>query len=161
MQTLYEGHDNTQIALLTAPAEVDKFLTQLERVAAELSWQPQDQIRASAGDALHIVGVVGSEIAGGLQLIVENENISLPCRKVWPEVQAGEGLAAHVTILALEQKYRGRPGLFLAPVRGAVALVPGRRCHYRLPRSNPGHDARLPAHGMAPGNRRRPAPSLG
>ena len=112
MQTLYEGPGDTRISQLTGTDEIDNLLTQLERIAAELSWQPGDQIRAGATDASHLVGVVENRVAGGLQVIVENEAVSLPCRKVWPEVQTGQGPAAHVTILALEREYRGRPGLF-------------------------------------------------
>ncbi len=147
MQTLYEGSEgdgheskkdghgsgsqsNTQIMLLTAPAEIACLLEQLERIAGELSWQPRNQIRTSANQAIHIAAVVGDQVAGGLQVVVNKQAVGnkqalvhsevtkgdgsncLPCLSVWPEVDIGEQLAAHVTILALERKYRGHPGLF-------------------------------------------------
>lgn len=140
MQALYSGYEgkgntskdqgSTQIMLLTAPAEVTCLLEQLERIAGELSWQPEDQIRTSADQAIHIAAVVGDQVAGGLQVVVNKQAVRnkqalvqgeitmgngsrcLPCLSVWPEVNVGERPAAHITILALEREYRGHPGLF-------------------------------------------------
>ncbi len=146
MQVLYSGYKGngdtgkdqggTRIMLLTAPAEIACLLEQLERIAGELSWQPGNQIRTSADQAIHIAAVVGDQVAGGLQVVVNKQVIAnkqavgnehalghvevtmgngsscLPCLSVWPEVDVGERPAAHITILALEREYRGHPGLF-------------------------------------------------
>lgn len=98
--------------LLTAPNEIASLLEQLGRIAAELLWQPADQIHAHADQAVHIAALEGDKTAGGLQVIVNNEVSSLPCLNVWPEVSMGMQPAARITILALEREYRGHPGLF-------------------------------------------------
>ena len=104
--------------LLTAPEEIASLLEQLERIAVELLWQPADQIYAYADRAIHMAAMEGDKTAGGLQVVVNKQSFinnvvsSLPCLNVWPEVTIGEQPAAHITILALDQEYRGHPGLF-------------------------------------------------
>lgn len=110
METLYQSEDASRIVLLTRPAEVDVFVAALERIAAELSWQPGEQVRACAAHAMHMAVLIGDELAGGMQVVAEGRNSILPCRRVWPEVETADA-TVHVTIMALEKAYRG-PGLF-------------------------------------------------
>jgi hypothetical protein len=112
MQTLFESSPGIQIVRLTRPEDIKHLLTALERIAAELSWQPGDQLRAYQDVALHLAVRVDGELAGGLQAVMGAREADLPYRRVWPEVEADGTATAHVTILALEKQYRGRPGLF-------------------------------------------------
>ena len=97
---------------LAPGAETDALIGSFERIAAELAWQPVDQLRAYQGVALHLAVRVGEELAGGLQVVLGSGEADLPYRRVWPEAGAAGASAAHVTILALEKPYRGHPGLF-------------------------------------------------
>jgi len=110
VKILYRTQD-VGVALLSLPGEVDRLLSVFERIAAELSWQPGNQLCDSRETAQHLAVIVEEEIAGGLQVVAGTGN-SLPFRQVWPEVEIKEASAAHVTILALAKEYRGRPGLF-------------------------------------------------
>ncbi len=112
METLYQSEDAVRIMRLTSPAEVTELRVALERIAAELSWQPGDQLRAYQDAALHLAVRVGGELAGGLQVVMGVGEAGLPFRRVWPEAEVAGAATAHVTILALEKQYRGRPGLF-------------------------------------------------
>lgn len=112
METLYQSDDAIRVACLDLPAEVACLLTALERIATDLSWQPGDQLRAYQHTALHLAVWVGEELAGGLQVVLGAGEADMPSRRVWPEAGTDGTATAHVTILALEKKYRGRPGLF-------------------------------------------------
>ncbi len=110
MKMLYRTQD-VCVVLLSLPGEVDRLLSVFERIAAELSWQPGNQLCDSRETAQHLAVLVGKETVGGLQVVAGAED-SLPFRRVWPEVEIGADSAAHVTILALARECRGRPGLF-------------------------------------------------
>lgn len=111
MQTLFEACGEAQVVSLAPGAETDALLGSFGRIAAELGWQPGDQLWAYQDVALHLAVRVGEELAGGLQVVMGSGEDDLPYRRVWPEVGAGAA-TAHVTILALEKECRGRPGLF-------------------------------------------------
>jgi len=112
VETLYQFEDTVRVVRLTSPNDVTVLRVALERIAAELSWQPGDQLQAYQAAALHLAVRVGEELAGGLQVVLGAGEADLPYRSVWSEVEVAGTAAAHVTILALERKYRGRPGLF-------------------------------------------------
>lgn len=111
MQTLFEDSGSTRVVLLTSPSEAGTLIEFFGKVAAEMSWQPGNQLCDSRETAQHLAVLVGKETVGGLQVVAGAED-SLPFRRVWPEVEIKEASAAHVTILALAKEYRGRPGLF-------------------------------------------------
>jgi ribosomal protein S18 acetylase RimI-like enzyme len=112
VETLYQSEDTIRVVRLTSLAEVTRLRAVLERIAAELSWQPGDQLCAYQDTALHLAVRVGRELAGGLQVVMSVGGTGLSYRLVWPEVEATGTATAHVTMLALEKQYRGRPGLF-------------------------------------------------
>jgi len=112
VEVLFEACGEAEVVALAPGAETDALIGSFERIAAELAWQPGGQLRAYQGDALHLAVRVGEELAGGLQVVLEAGEADLPYRRVWPEVEVAEAATAHVTILALEKQYRGRPGLF-------------------------------------------------
>ena len=111
MEVLFETDGGTRVVALAPGAETDALVGFFERVAAELSWQPGDQLRACQDGARHLAVTVGPEMVGGLQVVMGKGN-ALPSRRVWPEAEIGEATAAHVTILALGKEYRGHPHLF-------------------------------------------------
>ena len=122
METLYEMDGEIKVAALAPGAETDALIGLFERVAGELSWQPEGQLRACLDSAWHLGILAGEELAGGLQA-VSGKGDALPSRRVWPEVETGGAATAHVTILALERQYRGRPRLF-----GCLCVELWRRC---------------------------------
>lgn len=118
METLFESdrepssEGETKVVALAPGAEVDALIGFFARIATELSWQPGDQLRAHQHTALHLAVWVGEELAGGLQVVMRAGEADMPYRRVWPEAGTAGTATAHVTILALEKKFRGRPGLF-------------------------------------------------
>lgn len=113
MQTLYELPGAARVVRLTRTDEVESLLSVLEGVACELLWQPGDDLRAWQENTRHLAILIGDTIAGGLQAVCGAASNPLPYRRVWPEVDVIDAAyAAHVTVLALDRKYRGRPDLF-------------------------------------------------
>lgn len=102
----------TKVVALAPGAEVDALIEFFARIAAELSWQPGDQLGVYQDAALHLAVWVGEELAGGLQVVMGAGEAGMPYRRVWPEAGRDETATAHVTILALEKRFRGQPGLF-------------------------------------------------
>jgi len=84
----------------------------LERIAAELSWQPGEQLRDYQAQAVHFAAYVGGVLAGGLQLVPASQCARLPCELVWPEVcLPRRAETAHISVLAVEREHRGTGGL--------------------------------------------------
>ena len=109
MELLVETCGEAKVVALAPGAEADALIGIFERIAAELAWQPGDQLRAYQDAALHLAVRVGEELAGGLQVVMGTGEADLPYRRVWPEVETDGTATAHVTILALEKPYRGGP----------------------------------------------------
>jgi len=112
VETLFEACGKAQVVSLAPGAETDALIGFFGRIAAELAWQPGDQLCLYQDAALHLAVRVGEELAGGLQVIIGAGEAGMPYRRVWPEAGTAGAATAHVTILALEKKYRGHPGLF-------------------------------------------------
>ena len=111
MQTLYNAPRTTRVVRLTRPSEVESLLALLEEIAAELSWQPDDQLRDHAGRSIHFAAYVDDALAGGLQLVPASAGL-LPCERVWPDVRLPRRAeTAHISILAVRREYRGAAGL--------------------------------------------------
>jgi GNAT superfamily N-acetyltransferase len=101
------------IALLDQPAEIESLISLFERIAVEQEWRPGAQLRAYPFHSVYFGLFAGTELAGGLQLVVSSESERLPCLTVWPEL----GLAqrpdvADIALLALDREYRGQQKLF-------------------------------------------------
>ncbi len=88
--------------------ECDRLIVMLEQIAAELMWQPGEQLRAYAPAAVHFAAYAGGALAGGLQLVPASLCETLPCELVWPEVRLPRRTeTAHISIMALRREYRG------------------------------------------------------
>ena len=104
--------ENALIVLITLPGEATELLAVLEDIAAELSWQPGEQLRKYEGQAVHFAAFVDGILAGGMQLVPASLCGTLPCELVWPDVCLPRRTqTAHISVLALRQEYRGSAGL--------------------------------------------------
>lgn len=113
METLYVGENGSQIVRVTEKDEASALVDVLEGIAAELRWQPGEQLRNNEEAALHLAVLAGGQIVGGLQAMFGSAASSLPCHHVWPEVEiTDKAHALHVTILALQQEHRAHSCLF-------------------------------------------------
>lgn len=93
-------------------AESARLIEVLEGIAGELSWQPGEQLRTYASEAVHIAAYVDGVLVGGLQLVPASLCRTLPCELVWPDVRLPKrSETAHVSILAVRREYRGSAGL--------------------------------------------------
>ena len=97
---------------LCDPGESVRLIEVLEGIAAELSWQPGEQLRAYSSIAIHFAAYVDSVVAGGLQLVPASLCETLPCELVWPEVRLPRRAeTAHISIMAVRREYRGNAEL--------------------------------------------------
>ncbi len=93
--------------------EAGRLVELLERIAAELAWQPGEQLRDYQAQAVHFAAYVGGALAGGMQLVPATLCQTLPCDKlpcelVWPDVRLPRRAeTAHISVLALKREYRG------------------------------------------------------
>lgn len=102
----------SRVAALAPGDGTDTLIRLLEGIAAELSWQPGDQLRENAAQAVHFAAHVDGALAGGLQLVPASADGALPCERVWPDARLPRrAQTAHVTILAVRREYRGAAGL--------------------------------------------------
>ena len=93
---------------LCLPEEAIHLVDLLEQIAAELSWQPGQQMRAYASQAVHFAAYADGILAGGMQLVPAMLCEMLPCELVWPDVHLPQrAQTAHISIMALCQEYRG------------------------------------------------------
>lgn len=103
---------DTKVVRLRERDEIANLVALFERIAAELSWRPGDQIRAYASQAVHFGAYVDGVLAGGLQLMAANGCETLPCERVWPEARLPRrDHTAHIAILAVRKEHRGTTGL--------------------------------------------------
>jgi ribosomal protein S18 acetylase RimI-like enzyme len=120
LERILDGEHGGRAVSLCGADEAAGLIGLLEGIAAELSWQPGDQLRAYAGLAVHFAAYVDGALAGGLQLVPALACDILPCERVWPDVRLPRReRTAHISILAVRREYRGNAGL-LWPL--AVAL---------------------------------------
>lgn len=102
------------VALALPESEyVEDIASLFERIAAEQNWCPGNQLRAYAKNSVYFGLLDGETLAGGLQLVIGNEDEGLPCLTVWPELGLqGRTDVADIALLALDKPYRGRQDLF-------------------------------------------------
>lgn len=92
--------------------EASQLVELLEQIAAELSWEPGEQLRNYEAQAVHFSAYVDGVLAGGVQLVPASLCATLPCELVWPEVQLPRRAeTAHISVLAVRREYRGNAGL--------------------------------------------------
>ncbi len=92
--------------------EVGHLVTALEQIAADLSWQPGQQLREYQAQAVHFAAYADGVLAGGMQLVPATLSQTLPCELVWPEVTLPRrDRTAHIAIMALRPEHRGTAGL--------------------------------------------------
>ena len=105
--------DHIEVALLEQGKEVQELLILFQHVAEELTWQPGEFLCSASPSSAHLAGFVGGQLAGGIQIVIQNEEGHLPCQRVWQELEfTKEECLGHVTIMALAPEFRGCPGLF-------------------------------------------------
>jgi hypothetical protein len=98
---------------LTETSEITELLALFQQVAGELSWQPGEFLNAAPQNSQHFAGFVEGKLAGGIQLVLQDEEGCLPCQRVWSELHFDkQERLGHVTIMALSPEFRGCPGLF-------------------------------------------------
>ena len=108
---MQKRHQGTAVRLCDA-AETIRIIEVLEGIAAELSWQPGEQLRNYEAPGVHFAAYVDGEMAGGLQLVPGSSRTALPCELVWPEVcLPRRDRTAHISIMAVRRQYRGSAGL--------------------------------------------------
>ncbi len=104
---LKQRNDGASVKLCT-PTEAVHLVGLLEQIAAELSWQPGQQLRSYAPQAVHFAAYAGGLLAGGMQLVPAALCTTLPCELVWPEVKLPRRAeTAHISIMALCREQRG------------------------------------------------------
>jgi len=112
MEMLFEAGGETKVVALAPGAETDALIELFERMAAELSWQPGEQLRNYEAQAVHSAAYVDGILAGGLQLVPASLCRALPCELVWPDVcLPRREETAHISVLAVRREYRGGGGL--------------------------------------------------
>ncbi len=113
MEPLFHKAGGGTIMRLEESGDINDLLKIFERVAEEEGWQPGSQLRAYPDTARYLAVLVGSDLAGGLQVVLPDAGGLLPYRAVWPEAQVcARGLVAEVTVLAIRRECRGRSGFF-------------------------------------------------
>lgn len=100
-------------AVLAEPEEIEELLLLFERVVREQNWQPGEQLRAYGSHSVHFALTTGSQVCGGLHLVLGGNGTALPCLSVWPELElGGRADVADIALLALEPSCRGMQVLF-------------------------------------------------
>jgi len=100
------------IRLVTSPAESASILDLFEQVAADEGWQPQGALRLHAQNARHLAAYDGNTLLGGVQVVLPSPDQAPPYLTVWPDIAlAKSSHTAHITVLAFQAPYRGRPAL--------------------------------------------------
>jgi len=96
------------VVQLCGADETARLINVLEGIAAELSWQPGEQLRSYQAQAVHFAAYVDGSLAGGMQLVPAPLCQTLPCELVWPEVRLPRrAQTAHISVLAVRREYRG------------------------------------------------------
>lgn len=108
----YRGAAGLSVSSLSAFRETDALIGLLEEIAAELSWQPGEQLRDYASQAVHFAAYIDGALAGGLQLVPASACAVLPCERVWPDARLPRReQTAHISVPAVWREYRGGAGL--------------------------------------------------
>ena len=107
-----ENQQREAVVQTCGPEEAVKLIELLEQIAADLNWQPGQQLRDYQAQAVHFAAYSGGVLAGGMQLVPATLSKTLPCEAVWPEVTLPHrDRTAHIAILALRPEHRGTAGL--------------------------------------------------
>ncbi len=100
------------VVKLCGADEENLLIMVLEQIAADLTWQPGQQLRDYQAQAVHFAAYADGELAGGMQLVPATLSKTLPCEAIWPEVTLPRrDRTAHIAILALRPEHRGTAGL--------------------------------------------------
>lgn len=101
------------VETFTTAAQASVLLDLFERVAREQNWQPGEQLRAYGSHSIYFALKKGSQVCGGLHLVLGGNRTALPCLIVWPELGLGKRAdVADIALLALEPSCRGTQALF-------------------------------------------------
>lgn len=92
--------------------ESDAVICLFEKIAAEESWQPGDQLRAHVARSVYFGVWDQARLVGGLQLIVPDDAGEVPTHQVWPELPTLDVTSSvlHAAVLAVLPEYRGKDG---------------------------------------------------
>ena len=90
------------------PKRVYELQSLFAQIAVEEAWKPGNQIMAQVGRSVYFDVEAGGELAGGIQLEIDDGSNTWSFQSVWPEARpACRGRAAYIAILALKKSYRG------------------------------------------------------
>ena len=108
-----DAESGVRVVRLTEPVEVEALVSLFESIAEAEGWRPEGALRVWLPLSVYFAVEVGGELIGGLQLVRADSRGMLPCQSLWPEAPVGpSSRCAHVAILAIEETFRGRSGLF-------------------------------------------------
>lgn len=114
MVPLWENEQvGAQVVRLAEPSEIGELVSLFEGIAQRESWQPGGALRLWQDRSVYFGLELEGQLAGGLQLVLPDERGTFPCQNVWPEVAVEDpACSVHVSIMALEEQYRGQSALF-------------------------------------------------
>ena len=114
MLSLWENvGEGVRVVRLTTPGEVEALVQLFEGVAVSEGWKPEAALRSWRDRSVYFALEVQGELAGGLQLVLQDEAGAFPYQTIWPEVPLfAPGHQAHVALLAVRAPFRGRTLLF-------------------------------------------------
>jgi len=108
-----DANGGVQVLRLTEPDEVETLVRLFEEVAVLEDWKPGGALRLWVPHSVYFALTVERELAGGLQLVLPDELHAPPYQAVWPECALRPAdRHAHVAVLALAHRFRGRSILF-------------------------------------------------
>jgi len=101
------------VVALAKPEETDELVLLFEQIAQEQGWQAGEQLRAYEDHSVYFVLKMGSQVCGGLHLVLGSAGTTLPCLTVWPELAlSGRSDVADIALLALDPACRWTAALF-------------------------------------------------
>src|SRR5689334_304406 len=108
-----DSQEGADVRVCTAPVECEELLAYFEAVAREQGWLPGTAMRNYPDAVRYLALLENGVLAGGLQVVLPGPDGIHSYHSVWPEVIVSNPLrTAHVTVLALQTRYRNRPALF-------------------------------------------------
>ncbi len=108
-----DAKTGVRVVRLTRPEEIETLVHLFEEVANSEGWQPEGALRLHQKRSVYLAMLVQGELAGGLQLVLTSAGNTLPYQTLWQEVTIGTSRrCAHVLVLALAERFRGRSFLF-------------------------------------------------
>src|SRR5579862_7754655 len=108
-----DADGGARVGRLDDAGEIEELVSLFEEVAQAEGWQPDGALRLGQDRSVYFALEVKGELAGGLQLVRPGAEGTLSSQAIWPEVLIrSPNRVAHIAVLALDERFRGRPLLF-------------------------------------------------